>query len=165
MQVAIRPLQESDAYTSYKWRNDDEVFKFTGRGGYSQTITPECELDWLKKVLINPDEYRCAILADGNYVGNIYLTDINNGTATYHIFIGDKAYWGKGVAKQASRLILQYGFSQLRLHTVCIHVRKANIRAHCLYQSLGFIDIKEENDDWIQMSITATRYAALFQDG
>ncbi len=33
MQVAIRPLQESDAYTSYKWRNDDEVFKFTGRGG------------------------------------------------------------------------------------------------------------------------------------
>ncbi len=33
MQVAIRPLQESDAYTSYKWRNDNEVFKFTGRGG------------------------------------------------------------------------------------------------------------------------------------
>lgn len=30
MEVAIRPLREEDAYTSVKWRNDSEVFKFTG---------------------------------------------------------------------------------------------------------------------------------------
>ena len=114
--------------------------------------------------MANLNDYRCAIIVNGVYVGNIYLTDINNGTATYHIFIGDKTYWGKGVAKQASRQIIQYGFSQLRLHTICLHVRKANIRAHCLYQSLGFIDIAEEHDDWIHMSITAARYSAQLQD-
>ena len=27
MKVTIRPLVESDAYTSVKWRNDPEVFK------------------------------------------------------------------------------------------------------------------------------------------
>ena len=30
MKVTIRPLVESDAYTSVKWRNDPEVFKYTG---------------------------------------------------------------------------------------------------------------------------------------
>lgn len=164
MQVTIRPLQESDAYISYKWRNDHEVFRFTGRGGYSQTITPECELDWLKKVIANPDEYRCAILVDGNYVGNIYLTDINKVSAVYHIFIGEKAYWGKGVAKQASRLILEYAFSRLGLQTVFLKVRKQNTRAYCLYLSLGFLDVTNE-DDWIQMSLDKARYLAPYQDG
>lgn len=65
-------------------------------GGYSQRITPECELNWIRQVMANPSDYRCAIIVNGVYVGNIYLTDINNGTATYHIFIGDKTYWGEG---------------------------------------------------------------------
>ncbi len=36
MQVVIRPLQESDAYISYKWRNDSEVFRYTGRGVFAK---------------------------------------------------------------------------------------------------------------------------------
>lgn len=45
MQVAIRPLQGSDAYTSYKWRNDNEVFKFTGRGGIRKPLPPSA--NWI----------------------------------------------------------------------------------------------------------------------
>ncbi len=115
-------------------------------------------------MIANPNDYRCAILADGVYVGNIYLTDINDGVATYHIFIGEKSYWGKGVAKQASRQIIEYAFSVLHLHTIRLWVRRANDRAHCLYQYLGFIDI-EENNDWIQMSLRAADYSAPLQDG
>ncbi len=32
MNVTIRPLVEEDAYTSVKWRNDPEVFKFRPKG-------------------------------------------------------------------------------------------------------------------------------------
>ncbi len=121
-------------------------------------------MDWLKKVIANPDEYRCAILADGNYVGNIYLTDINEVSAVYHIFIGEKAYWGKGVAKQASKLILEYAFSRLDLQAVFLKVRKQNTRACRLYQSLGFLDVANE-DDYIQMSLAKARYLAPPSDG
>ena len=100
MEVAIRPLREEDAYTSVKWRNDSEVFKFTGNT-YKNEIKIENELEWIPKVVANPNDYRCAILADGVYVGNIYLTDIDGKAANYHIFIGNKEYWGKGVAKKA----------------------------------------------------------------
>lgn len=99
MNVTIRPLVEEDAYTSVKWRNDPEVFKFTGNT-YKHEITIGNELEWIRKVIANTNDYRCAILVDEVYVGNIYLTDIQEGKAHYHIFIGNKNYWGKGVAKK-----------------------------------------------------------------
>jgi RimJ/RimL family protein N-acetyltransferase len=113
MNVTIRPLQEQDAYTSVKWRNDPEVFKYTGNT-YKNEISLETELNWIRKVMANENEYRCAILADGVYVGNIYLTDITKESAHYHIFIGNKDYWGKGVAKKSVRTNLKLRFSCIK---------------------------------------------------
>ena len=151
MNVRIRPLVEEDAYTSVKWRNDPEVFKFTGNT-YKHEITIDNELEWIRKVIANTNDYRCAILVDEVYVGNIYLTDINDGNAHYHIFIGDKKYWGKGIAKQASLLILEYAFNVLKLDEVYLRVRKENISAYHLYLNLGFSEIFSE-EQWIGMVI------------
>lgn len=151
MQVKIRPLQEKDAYMSVKWRNDPEVFKYTGNT-YDHEIKIDTELEWIRRVISNHNEYRCAILADNRYVGNIYLTDICDDCATYHIFIGDKNYWGKGVAREASRQIIDYGFKKLNLNRIVLEVRKQNERAIQLYQSLGFV-VLSEGDDWIEMEI------------
>lgn len=149
MNVTIRPLQEQDAYTSVKWRNDPEVFKYTGNT-YKNEITLETELNWIRKVMVNKNEYRCAILADGVYVGNIYLTDITKESAHYHIFIGDKDYWGKGVAKKASGLILDYAFNAINLKKVCLRVKKQNKVAFALYKKLGFVE-KKEDGEWLEM--------------
>lgn len=151
MKVTIRPLKEDDAYTSVKWRNDPEVFKYTGNT-YDHEITIDSELDWIKRVIANKNEYRCAILADGIYVGNIYLTDISNTDATYHIFIGNKDYWGKGIAKRASILILNYAFEKLNLQSVNLRVNKNNQAAFSLYKKLGFRQVGNAND-FINMTI------------
>ena len=143
MKVEIRLLQESDAYTSYMWRNDPDVFKYTGNV-YENIITLETELEWIRRVIKNENEYRCAILADGEYVGNIYLTDITEASAEYHIFLGNKNFWGKGIAKKASLLILEYAFDVLNLKNIYLKVRKENKSAVLLYNSLGFRE--EEND-------------------
>lgn len=142
MEVTIRPLQEQDAYTSVKWRNDPEVFKYTGNT-YSNVITIESELSWIRKVIANNEagtEYRCAIEADGVYVGNIYLTHLTTGIGHYHIFIGNKDYWGKGVAKAASLLILSDGFNKLGLKGIELSVRPENTSAINLYAKLGFVE-------------------------
>lgn len=152
MQVTIRPLKEEDAYTSVKWRNDPEVFKYTGNT-YNHEITIESELAWIRKVIANPNDYRCAIIANGVYVGNIYLTDINDGVAHYHIFIGDKSYWGKGVAKLASLQIIEYGFRTLKLNKIFLRVKKMNLSACYLYKALGFKEIQTDGE-WITMSKT-----------
>lgn len=152
MNVRIRPLKEQDAYTSVKWRNDPEVFKFTGNI-YNHKITIDNELEWIRKVTANPTDYRCAILVDEVYVGNIYLTDIKEGTAHFHIFIGDKSYWGKGVAKRASLLILEYAFNVLNIKEVLLRVRKENTSAYNLYLRLGFKDVMVDGD-WILMRLS-----------
>lgn len=151
MNVTIRPLEESDAYTSVKWRNDPEVFKYTGNT-YSREITIDNELEWIRNVISNQNEYRCAILADGIYVGNIYLTDINDGEAEYHIFIGERSHWGKGIARLASKQIIEYGFTQLHLNCINLRVKVANKRAYTLYQTLGFVEV-DCDDTWISMRL------------
>lgn len=154
--VKIRPLDEQDAFTSVLWRNDPEVFKYTGNI-YTNQISIESELTWIRKVIANEDESRFAILADGVYVGNIYLTNITNNKAEYHIFIGNKDYWGKGVAKQASLLILDYGFAKLKLTEIFLEVRKSNVTAIKLYEKIGFSK-ESEDEEWIKMKILNTSY-------
>ena len=151
MQVTIRPLKEEDAYTSVKWRNDPSVFKYTGNV-YKKKIIIENELEWIRKLCANLNDYRCAIVVDGVYVGNIYLTGIDGISAHYHIFIGNKKYWGKGVAKQASEQILAYAFNVLRLESVRLRVQKENISAFMLYKKLGF-EVYDEDEVWLSMSI------------
>ena len=151
MNIKIRPLTEEDAKISYKWRNDPEVFSSTG-AHYDHEITLEDEANWLKKVITNKDEYRCAILVDNEYIGNIYLTDIANGSATYHIFIGNKLYWGKGIAKEASRQIIEYGFEVLHLDEINLKVKHDNTRAYHLYKKLGFQEY-DQDELWLSMKL------------
>lgn len=144
MHIRIRPLEENDAYTSYKWRNDPEVFKYTGNT-YKHEITLESELNWIRRVITNQNEFRCAIIVDDVYVGNVYLTDIADGKAWFHIFIGDRRYWGKGVARIATQLILEYGKANLALKTIQLSAHPDNLSAINLYSRLGFHKTEVKN--------------------
>ena len=151
MEVEIRPLQEEDAYTSVRWRNDPEVFRYTGNT-YDHVISIEEELCWIRRAIANRDEYRCAILADGKYVGNIYLTGIDGREAVYGIFIGEKSYWGKGVAHQATKLLIDYAFSRLGLDRVWLKVKVMNTRAYQFYLNFGFKEVGHD-DVYVTMEI------------
>ena len=87
MKILIRPLKIEDAEISFKWRNDPEIWKYTGSRPTTE-ITKEIEFNWLKKSLKDQTKARFAILADDVYVGNVQLTDIIlNESAEFHIFI------------------------------------------------------------------------------
>jgi Acetyltransferases, including N-acetylases of ribosomal proteins len=109
MKIEIRPLVISDASISWKWRNDPHIWKLTGRK-WNNEVTKQMEEKWLEAVIINKNEKRFAICVNKKYVGNVQLTDINKNKAQFHIFIGEKSYWGKGIATEATKLILDYGF-------------------------------------------------------
>jgi RimJ/RimL family protein N-acetyltransferase/glycosyltransferase involved in cell wall biosynthesis len=144
--ILIRPLTIEDAAVSYKWRNDPEVWKFTGSRP-TKAITAEIERDWLKNSLGDKSKTRFAILVDGEYVGNVQLTDIIlNKTAEFHIFIGNKSFWGKGVAKEATYQILQYAKEVLNLQSVFLDVNKENLPAIKSYKKNGFVIVNETND-------------------
>ena len=127
------------------------MFQYTG-ANYQNYIEEQCERNWLARVIKNTNEYRCAIEVDGVYVGNIYLTDIDGVSAEYQIFIGEKSYWGQGIATEASRQIIRYAFEELKLAKVYLNVKPQNSRAIRLYKRLGFKEV-ERNQVWIMMEI------------
>jgi glycosyltransferase involved in cell wall biosynthesis/RimJ/RimL family protein N-acetyltransferase len=125
--VYIRPLQSADALTSYQWRNDPKIWRFTGSRP-DRYITPEMEREWLESVLQRENEKRFAICLCENdtYIGNVIFTDIKDGQALLHIFIGEIKFWGHNRAYEATWLALEQGFTRLGFKQVNIEMHKNN---------------------------------------
>lgn len=153
MKVVLRNLRESDANISYKWRNDPEIWVFTGSRP-DKTITPEIEREWIRGVLQKKDQKRFAICIneDRKYIGNVQLTDINDHSAEFHIFIGEKKFWGMGIASETTRKIVKYGFETLGLNEIFLFVHKRNVAAIRSYKKCGFIE-SEFDENKIKMTI------------
>lgn len=151
--IHIRQLSESDATTSVTWRNDPTIWKYTKRRP-DREITIADETAWIKKVTSDPGSYRCAIVVDNIYIGNIYLTDIENISAQFHIFIGDKEFEGQGVAQYATQLMLDYARDELQLSTVYLEVHQANSKAIHIYKKIGFSEDVQQDPPFITMRKT-----------
>lgn len=126
----------SDSYVS--WLNDCEVNKYLEtRGGYS--------LEKLKAFLIDQEKkdiYFWAIqLKDSSkHIGNIKIDpiDLNSKSGEYGILMGSKEHWGKGYAREASQVVIQFCFNVLFLKKINLGVIENNESAVSLYKRLGF---------------------------
>lgn len=65
--------------------------------------------------------------------------DSDNGSALYHITIGEKDAWGNGYGTEATRLMLGHAFGTLNLHRIGLSVFSFNERAIRSYRSCGFV--------------------------
>ena len=65
--------------------------------------------------------------------------DGDNGSALYHITIGEKDAWGQGYGTEATRLMLDHAFGTLGLHRIALFVFEFNERAIRAYQRCGFV--------------------------
>jgi RimJ/RimL family protein N-acetyltransferase len=88
-------------------------------------------------------------------------------TATFAIIIGPP-FVGQGYGPRATRLMLRYGFYELGLHRIELHVWAFNTRAIAAYQKAGFTVEGRRRDagfhagefhDDIVMAILSTDYA------
>lgn len=148
MKVLLRELQEKDAEISWKWRNDPEVWKLTGRK-WNNYVTHEIEKEWIRKVKDENDSIRFAICVDeeNEYVGNVQLTNIEGGTAVFHIFIGNKNFWGKGIGKEDTKLLIEHAKSLKELKKISLLVKVDNKAAFKIYENIGFIVQKEDSEN------------------
>ena len=73
-------------------------------------------------------------------IGHIGLYNINLDvrSAEYAILIGNNEYLGKGVGRQVTDLILDYGFNKLGLNRIYLSFISKNLPAYNLYVKIGF---------------------------
>jgi RimJ/RimL family protein N-acetyltransferase len=65
--------------------------------------------------------------------------DADNGSAMYHITVGEKDAWGLGYGTEATELMLEHAFERLGLHRVALSVFAFNERAIRSYRKVGFV--------------------------
>jgi RimJ/RimL family protein N-acetyltransferase len=65
--------------------------------------------------------------------------DGENGSAMFHITIGEKDAWGRGYGTEATQLMLDHAFGTLGLHRIALTVFEFNERAIRAYRRCGFL--------------------------
>jgi len=65
--------------------------------------------------------------------------DADNGSALFHITIGEKDAWGHGYGTEATWLMLRHAFEALGLHRIALYVFEFNERAIRAYERCGFV--------------------------
>lgn len=134
--LSPRSIEDVEKFT--EWMNDFEVTDYTGRSG--QVMSLEGERKYLQEDS-NPEAiFSIITLDEDKLIGTVGLERIDhmNRTATLGIFIGDKEYLSKGYGTEVIRLLLDYGFNYMNLHSIKLNVISFNERALKCYRKCGF---------------------------
>lgn len=138
--------EEVEKFT--EWMNDFQVTDYTGRSGQIMTFISEKE--YLEKSVRDTENRSFDIVESSNnkLIGVIGLERFNwiNRTAELGIFIGDKEFRNSGYGTEAIKLLLEYGFKYLNLHTIKLELLCINKRAHKCYLKCGFKDTGRDRD-------------------
>lgn len=137
MKVTIRKFERTDIPKKVEWINNPENNRFLH---YDIPISIEKTERWFDSHMGEDTRFDAVIEADGIPVGTIGLLSIDkkNCKAEYYIAMGESSYKGKGIAKEASKLILEYGFKTLKLNRIYLYTEVENIVAQKLFEKLGF---------------------------
>ncbi len=124
-----------------RWYADPDVARLT-RYQEGPMSTAEIERFFQARV-VGPDSLALAIhLRDtGRLIGTCAFSQLDgdNGSALFHITIGEKDLWGRGYGTEATRLMLDHAFSTMGLHRVSLAVFAFNERAIRSYEKVGFV--------------------------
>ncbi|MEO5885863.1 MAG: GNAT family protein [Candidatus Limnocylindrales bacterium] len=124
-----------------RWYADPEIARLA-RYQEAPMRADEIERFFAARV-IGPEAMAMAIheVAGDRLVGTCAFSQLDgdNGSALYHITIGEKDAWGQGYGTEATRLMLDHAFGALGLHRVALFVFAFNERAIRAYRRCGFV--------------------------
>jgi len=160
--IYLRNLELNDLSNNYlSWLNDQKASLQNSHALFPYTINQIKA--YIESTFQNRNLIVLAIVVKEKniHIGNISLQNINwiNRNAEYAILLGNKNYWRKGIAFEASELIIRHGFNNLNLHRIyCgttsenigmnklankLNMKKEGIRCDAFYKNGKYIDIIE----------------------
>jgi RimJ/RimL family protein N-acetyltransferase len=137
----LSPINTEDLAQYTKWLNDSYVADHLGV--YRQIISLGNEKKTLEELSNEGHNYAIVLKDNDTLIGNISLMEIEHihRRAMLGLFIGDAEQRGRGYGAEAIRLLLDYGFNILNLHSIMLLVHGDNPHAFKCYQKVGFKEI------------------------
>ena len=140
--IYLSPMCIEDAEKYVEWFCDFKTTDGIRKSGNIMTV--EAEKAWIQKTLENCDlQFAIVDKETDELIGNCGYPKINrqDRTAEVGIFIGKEDNRGKGYGAEALKLLLDYGFNYLNLHSIMLAVMSFNERAIACYKKVGFKEI------------------------
>lgn len=166
--VGLRGFHKEDLTLLSKWLCDQAVTQYLEMGAKPYT---ENDLDAVYKeaTASNAVVFTVCDLKSGKPIGTagFYLINWQGRRTQYRILLGDADYLGKGYGTEVNKLLVEYGFSRLNMHTIYLGVNAENQGAYKSYLNAGFKEEGRQRDfvynngryyDSICMSILSTEY-------
>ncbi len=135
--VALGPLTRELIPLYQKWDTDFEINRTT----YSvRPVTLEEETDAYERYIRDKNTVLFTIYERGSWrpIGKAYLSLTSHAEAEFGIVIGEKDCQGQGYGTEATRLVLDYGFTILGLHNIMLTVFEYNPGGIKAYEKAGF---------------------------
>jgi RimJ/RimL family protein N-acetyltransferase len=138
--VTLRHHLPTDLASVVRWYADPEIARLTR---YQTRPMSRAEAErFFHGRLLAPDALAYAIVerASDQLVGFTTFSslDPDNGSVLYHITIGERGAWDRGLGTETTELMLDHAFDRLELHRVGLTVFAFNERALRAYQKAGF---------------------------
>ncbi len=139
--VVLRRHVPGNIRAFQRWYSDPEVVRLTRY--QDGPMRPEEIERFFAARALGADSLAMAIhlRAGDRLIGTCALSqlDSDNGSALFHITIGEKDAWSRGYGTEATRLMLDHAFGGLGLHRIGLSVFSFNERAIRSYRSCGFV--------------------------
>lgn len=138
--LELRGVEFNHLQERCRWLNDPDVTCFFTNAGVFPVTIKQME-NWYGKITQDTGEIHFSIFtSDSKHIGGAQLKSIDwrNRSSEFGIFIGEKNEWGKGYCREATQLLMNYGFNTLNLHRIWLRVDVENERAIGCYEERGF---------------------------
>lgn len=137
--VYLKIMEEENATPSYSaWLNDPIINQYLE----TRRATIEELRQYIHEKFVKDDCLFFGIFWKENnqHIGTVKLEPINvtEEYAVMGILIGEKSFWGKGIATEVTDMIVDYAFHTLDLREVRLGVLEENIPARRVYEKCGF---------------------------
>lgn len=147
--LSPKGTSEEEIQKFTEWMNDFEVTDYTGRTG--QIVTLPGEKDYLENAAkdLEKRNFNIVEINSDKLIGTVGLEHINwiERSAVLGIFIGDGDYRSNGYGTEAIRMVLEYGFKYMNLHSIRLDLLSINERAHKCYLKCGFKDVGKSREE------------------
>ena len=143
--------------------NDFQVTDYINKS--EQIMTAIGEKEWLENNARKNENKNFNIidLNSNKLIGAIGLEKFNwtSRNAILGIFIGDENYRNNGYGTEAIKLLLEFGFKYLNLHSIRLSLLSVNERAHKCYLKCGFKDAGKSREE---IFLNGKYYDKLYMD-
>jgi [ribosomal protein S5]-alanine N-acetyltransferase len=137
--LLLRPWKESDAEELSRIANNKNIAQ-NMNGHFPFPYTLECAKDWISKAKEKPVQTNFAIEYEGKLAGGVGFDLRDNereGVASGGYWLGEE-FWGKGIATEAWKMVIDYGFENFPIRKVEASAYSWNSASIKVQEKCGF---------------------------